>query len=316
MSEQKERSGNIASAISLRGVDDFTDIKTLIYRIRGRQVMLDSDLAVLYQVETRRVNESVKRNQARFPESFCFQLTKSEYENLMSQIATSSSGSNHGGRRKLPHVFTEQGVAMLSAVLHSDIAVAVSVRIMEAFVALRRFSVANAELLARIQGLERRQDKTDQRLDFIFEFIGDQSAPCQKLFFEGQLYDAFSLIVDLIQEAKKKIIVVDGYVDTKTLNILAKKHTGVEVVVWTKPNCKLTTMDVDLFNAQYPLLSVRYSSSFHDRFLVIDEKTCYHVGASLKDAGKKCFALSRLVDPSLAQAVLRKVQLSERGTSS
>ena len=273
------------------------DIKRRIFTIRGRQVMLDSDLAELYRIQTKIFNQAVNRNIERFPERFRFQLTKEEFTSLRSQIVTSKG---RGGRRYMPFVFTEQGIAMLSAVLKSDIAVKVSISIMDAFVEMRHFVANNAVLFDRISKVELKQleyqKKTDERLDQIFECIGNQTETNQKLFFDGQIYDAFSLLIELIQKAEQEIILVDGYVDVSTLNVLAKKKSGVAVTIYTFTKTKLTAHDVAVFNAQYPQLDVEYANVFHDRFLILDGKTVYHIGASLKDAGKKCFAVSLMKD--------------------
>lgn len=202
-------------------------IKNLIYVVRGQQVMLDSDLAMLYQVETKRLNENVKRNQKRFPESFCFQLTEEEYIDLKSQFATSNEVNGHGGRRKLPYAFTEQGIAMLSAVLKSDVAIQVSIKIMNTFVEMRKFLVSNSLMIERINEIEVKQlafqKNTEEKFDKIFEYISEHEEGNQKIFFDGQIYDAFSLLVDLVSKAEKKLVLVDNYVDIGTLNILAKK---------------------------------------------------------------------------------------------
>ena len=254
-------------------------IEKMIYVIRDKQVMLDSDLAVLYQVETGALNRAVKRNISRFPEDFRFQLTKEEYQNLRCQTGISSFAqdeNNYGGRRTLPYVFTEQGISMLASVLHSEVAIKVSIGIMRAFVEMRRFIANNALLFERISNVELKQleyqKQTDEKLD--------------------QIFDAFSLIVSLIQKAEKEIVLIDGYVDIGTLNLLTKKNENVTVVMYTLKRTKLSQEDVNNFNSQYPLLEVRYTKVFHDRFLILDKKNVYHIGASLKDAGKKCFGIS------------------------
>ncbi len=282
---------SILSSDSVVAIDHI-DIRSMIHVIRGQQVILDSDLAILYQVETKRLNEQVKRNIERFPDSFCFQLTKEEYGNLRSQSAASNEG--HGGRRYAPFAFTESGIAMLSAVLHSEIAVRVSIQIMNTFVEMRRFIANNALLFERISTVELKQfefqRQTNEKLDQIFSYISDHEEDEQKVFFDGQIYDAFSLLSSVIQKAKKEIILIDGYVDVNTLNLLAKKNTGVSVFVYTYPSAKLTNSDVAVFNAQYPSLTVKKTQVFHDRFLVLDNSTVYHIGASIKDAGKKASA--------------------------
>lgn len=212
------------------------DIPSLIYVIRGQQVMMDSDLAMLYQVETKRLNETVKRNSARFPEEFCFRLTEDEYKSLRSQIATLNEEGGRGSHRKyLPMVFNEQGIAMLSAVLHSDVAVSVSIRIMKSFVEMRRFISNNSFLFERISKVElsqleyqrktnERLEQTDEKLEQIFDYISEHEESEQKIFYGGQIYDAFSLIVSLIQKANKKIVLIDGYADVGTLNFFQRRR--------------------------------------------------------------------------------------------
>ena len=289
---------------------DGADIRSMIYIVRGQQVMLDSDLAMLYQVETKRLNERVKRNIARFPDSFCFQLTKDEYDHLRSQSATSNG--EYGGRRYLPYVFTEGGIAMLSAVLNSETSIQVSIRIMNEFVALRHFLANNAALFERMNAVELKQlayqKSTDEKFDKVFRYIEDHAESEQKIFFDGQIYDAFSLITSIIRKAQKEIILIDGYADVDTLNILAKKNTGVDVKIYTYASAKLTNTDAASFNAQYPTLTVKKTQVFHDRFIILDGKTAYHVGASIKDAGKKCFGISLMEDPDLVTELLNRLK--------
>lgn len=289
-------------------------IKNLIYVIRGQQVMLDSDLAMLYQVETKVLNQAVKRNIARFPETFRFQINNDEYENLKSQFVTSSleGDNNYGGRRKLPYVFTEQGIAMLSAVLRSDVAIQVSIRIMNTFVEMRRFMDNNSLVLNRINELEVKQlfyqKDTDEKFDKVFQYISEHEEVSQKIFFEGQIYDAFSLLTQLVSKAEKKIILIDNYVDVGTLNILAKKRDDVEVHIYTVKKTRLTTEDVNNFNLQYPSIQMYYTEEFHDRFLIIDGAIGYHIGASIKDAGKKCFAINRIEDQKTIEGIVSRLQ--------
>lgn len=285
-------------------------IKNLIYVVRGQQVMMDSDLAMLYQVETKVFNQAVKRNIERFPEKFRFQLTKEEYDSLRSQIVTSSG---KGGRRYMPYVFTEQGIAMLSAVLRSDIAVQVSIKIMDTFVEMRRFLASNALMFERINEMEVKQlafrKSTGEKFDKIFHYISEHEESSQKIFFDGQIYDAFSLLVDLVSKAEKKLVLVDNYVDVGTLNILAKKKSDVEVIVYTVRRTRLSEADVNNFNQQYPTLEVKYTGVFHDRFLIIDDTCAYHIGASIKDAGKKCFGISLIEDTRIVKDILERLNL-------
>ncbi len=290
------------------------DIKSMIFVVRNQQVMIDSDLAMLYQVETKRLNEAVKRNIARFPEEFRFQLTEEETESLRSQFATLNENDGRGKHRKyLPYVFTEQGIAMLSAVLRSDVAIQVSISIMKSFVEMRRFIANNTLLFERISTVELRQleyqKQTDEKLEQIFEYISEHEESSQKIFFDGQIYDAFSLIVNLIQKADKEITLIDGYVDVGTLNLLSKKKSDVEVTIYTKKQTMLTKADVKNFNAQYPTLKIKYTKVFHDRFLILDRATAYHIGASLKDAGKKCFGVNLIQDAGIIKDILQRLEL-------
>ncbi len=285
------------------------DIRSLVYVIRGQQVMLDSDLAALYQVETKNFNKAVGRNIERFPEDFRFQLTKEEFDDLRFQFGTSN---NRGGRRYLPYAFTEQGISMLASVLHSDIAVQASIKIMRAFAEMRRFISNNALLFERISSIELKQleyqKSTDERFDRVFQYIDDHAESEQKIFFDGQIYDAFSLLVSIIQKANKEVILIDGYVDVDTLDLLAKKKSGVNVRCYTYANTPLSKQDISKFNAQYATLTVKKTSVFHDRFLILDGKTAYHIGASLKDAGKKCFGISLLTEPDMVKELLNRLK--------
>ena len=201
---------------------------------------------------------------------------------------------------------------MLASVLHSDVAVIVSVKIMRIFVEMRRFISNNQLMFEKISDVELKQleyqKETDEKFDKVFQYIDDHAESEQKIFFAGQIYDAFSLLTSLVQNAKEKIILIDGYVDVHTLNILAKKNNGVNVEIFTYPSAKLTNDDISNFNAQYPEISVKRTNVFHDRFIILDEKTVYHVGASLKDAGKKCFAISLMEDSDIAKALINRLQ--------
>jgi len=287
---------------------DETVITNLIYTIRGKQVMIDSDLASLYQVTTKRLNEQVSRNKNRFTAEFMFRLTKEEYENLRSQFVTSSEENTHGGRRYMPYAFTEQGIAMLSAVLKSDIAVDVSIKIMDTFVRMRNFFISNEDMFSRLDRVELKQLETDKKLEEVFNYIANNTEVKQKIFFDGQIYDAFSFIADLIGKAQSKLILIDNYVDVNTLNILCKKKSAVDVLIATAGKGSLTTKDINKFNAQYPSLSVKTTADFHDRFLIIDDKEGYFIGASIKDAGKKSFAITKIEDGKMVWDLINKVR--------
>lgn len=286
---------------------DNREIQNMIYTFRGKQVMVDSDLAELYKVSTGNLNKAMKRNSSRFPEHFCFQLTKLEYENLRFQNGTSSSNNNYGGRRYMPYVFTEQGIAMLSAVLKSDVAVEVSIKIMNSFVEMRRFILSNKEMFARLDRMELKQLETDKKLEEVFNYIAANTEVKQNIFFDGQIYDAFSFIVGLIQKAKKEIILIDNYVDINTLNILCKKNKGINVVIAKSGKGSVSAKDIAKFNAQYPKLSFKITMDFHDRFLILDKSEVYHIGASIKDAGKKSFGITKIEDKDLVKSLINKV---------
>ena len=292
-------------------------IENLIHYVRGQQVMIDSDLAMLYNVETKRLNESVKRNSKRFPESFCFQLTEDEYSELRSQLATSNieteTTATKGGRRYLPYAFTEQGIAMLSAVLRSDEAIQVSVNIMNTFVKMRRFLAENSLMFDKIHSLELKQleyqKESNEKFNQIFAYISEHEEVGQKIFFDGQIYDAFSLLVSLVEKAEKSIVLIDNYVDVGTLNILSKKKGGVDVTICTVRRTRLTSQDIANFNSQYPTLTINYTGVFHDRFLIVDETIAYHIGASFKDAGKKCFGITRIEDVRIISDILQRLEI-------
>ena len=287
---------------------DNKEIQNLIYTIRDKQVMIDSDLAILYQVETKYLNRQRSRNADRFPEDFCFQLTKEEYEFLRCENVTSKKESGSGDRRYMPYVFTEQGIAMLSAVLKSDVAVEVSIKIMNSFVEMRNFLLSNREMFARLDRVELKQSETDKKLEEVFNYIAANTEVKQNVFFDGQIYDAFSFIIGLVKKAKKEIILIDNYVDVNTLNILCKKNQGVDVTITTAGKGSLSTKDVTKFNAQYPKLSVKTTMDFHDRFLIIDKAEVYHIGASIKDAGKKSFGITKIEDKDLVKSLVNKVR--------
>lgn len=269
------------------------EIQNLIYTIRGKQVMLDSDLASLYQVETKNLNKAVKRNMERFPVSFCFQLTEEETQNLRFQFGTSSL--NYGGRRYLPYVFTEQGVAMASAILRSDIAVKVSVEIMEAFVEMRRMLISNASLFHRLENIELKQLQADQKFEELFRALESDKLHSEKgIFYNGQVFDAYTFVSDIIRSAKSSIILLDNYVDDTVLTLLGKRNANVTATIYTKNISNQLRLDLQRYNTQYPPIEVEFFSDAHDRFLIIDNSELYHIGASLKDLGKKWFAFSRM----------------------
>ncbi len=288
-------------------VYDLSAIRKRIFNIRGLHVMTDSSLAELYGVETKVLNQAVKRNQERFPTSFMFQLSKNEWEILKSQIVTSS----WGGRRTLPYVFTEQGVAMLSAVLRSKTAVKVSIQIMKAFVEMRKFILNNAAILQRLEKVELNQIEADKKFEQIFSAMQSRDLePKQGIFYDGQIFDAHKFVSSLVRKAKKSILLIDNYIDETVLDLFTKKKKNVAVIIFTKRLTKALSLDTEKFNAQYPSLEIKKFTKAHDRFLIIDDKDVYHFGASLKDLGKKWFAFSKL-DKS-AFGLLEKLELNSK----
>ena len=265
-------------------------IESLIHTIRDQPVMIDRDLARLYGVETKVLNQAVKRNVQRFPQDFMFQLTKEEC--LRSQIVTLKEGRGHH-LKYMPYVFTENGVAMLSSVLRSEKAIEVNIRIMRAFSAMRNFLVNNAAIFQRMDQLEMKQLKTDEKVDAILDRLGDNEKPKEGIFFNGQIFDAYALVADLIRQAKTHIVVIDNYLDDTVLVQLAKRKPGVTVDIYDGHITKQLRQDVEKHNEQYPGVTLHNYTKAHDRFLIIDEDV-YHIGASLKDLGKKLFAFSKM----------------------
>lgn len=281
-----------------------------IHFIRGQHVILDSDLAWMYGVETKALNKAVSRNANRFPEHFRFQLLPNEWSNLRFQSGTSSA--THGGRRFLPFAFTEQGVAMLSAVLSSDRAVQVSIRIMDSFVEMRRFFLQNATLFEKVDQLELRQlahiAESDEKFNKLFNALEKSTTSdiaSQGIFFEGQIFDAYAFVSALIRKAKKTINLIDNYIDESVLLLLGKRKSGVSAIIHTGRPTKQLQLDLCKNNEQYPPIHLAVSPGWHDRFLIIDNHAVYHIGASLKDLGKKCFAFSRM--DQMALQILNKL---------
>ena len=309
---------NIQNATSGTAIGLQSSIESRILNLRDKQVMLDRDLAELYGVETRVLNQAVKRNINRFPEDFMFQLTREECLNIYtltdsqnnvqssrSQIVTMKTerGKNI---KYLPYAFTEQGVAMLSGILRSNTAIEVNIRIMRAFVAMRRFLLANVQVFQRIETLEMRQIATDNKLNQVLSKLDDGTATkIEGIFYEGEVFSARAFIEDLIKSAQREIILIDAYVDATILNLLTLRAPDVAASVYTGQIKPALQKAHTLHNQQYPVAPIRlqtYSSNFHDRFLIIDDAV-YHVGASLKDLGKRLFAFTKMeIDKSIITA--------------
>ena len=290
------------------------NIENLILNIRGKQVMLDRDLARLYGVETKVLNQAVKRNLERFPEDFMFQLNKEEFENWKSQIVTSNwmtqkatSNSIIMGARKLPNAFTENGIAMLSGVLNSQTAIRVNIEIMRAFVAMRHSILANNQLFNRIENIEHNQllmiqwkEKTDSQINTLFNALAKHELPIEGIFHNGQIFDAYKFATDLIKSANKSLVLIDNYIDESVLLMLSKRKPGVSADIYTYPISQTLRQDLQKHNKQYSPINIHTHTTSHDRFLIIDDTEVYHIGASLKDLGKKLFAFSKLNIPPSA----------------
>ena len=287
-------------------------IRAMIVPVRGLQVMLDRDLAALYGVEVKYLNRQVKRNISRFPSDFMFQLTKEDC--LRCQIVT-LNGKRGEHLKYMPYAFTENGIAMLSGVLRSPTAIEINIRIMRAFVAMRRVLANVKPLLSRVESVERRQisdqARNEERFDIIFKAMDGGDFPPQKVFFEGKHYDAHSFAKKLMRKAAKKIVLADGYCDEVTLDILAQKKGGVEVVVATAQkmiDAHLTPVAIAKFNEQNPTLTVKPVGVFHDRFLILDDKELYHFGASLNNLGRHYCAVTKM-DTMFIPSIMQRIPL-------
>ena len=281
------------------------DIQPMIRVIRGQQVIIDRDLALLYGVETRVLNQAVKRNIERFPDDFMFQLNKEDVEILKSRNVTSS----WGGDRRLPYAFTEQGIAMLSSVLKSQTAVEVNIRIMRVFVSMRRFIATNAQLFQRLETIEyhqlemkQHQEVTDKRIDEVFRRLETNIPPIQGIFYDGQVFDAYRFVSDLMRKAKHSIVLIDNYVDDTVLTLLDKRGNGVTATIYTQRISNQFQLDVNRHNAQYSPIEIKQFNKAHDRFLLIDDEV-YHIGASIKDLGKKWFGFTLMRDITATELI-------------
>ena len=286
-------------------VKDEVNIENLIYEVRGKQVMLDSDLARLYGCVngTKTINQAVKRNVDRFPDDFYFQLTKNEFFNLKSQVGT-SSWNDYGGIRKLPYVFTEQGVAMLATIIKTKVATEMSITIMRAFVAMRKYISSNLIEQKYINNMVLEHDSQIKLLQSTFNKL-EEKKKVNEIYFDGQIYDAYSKIQEIFKEAKKEIIIIDGYADNTILDII--KRLKVNVTIITKPNNLLTKQDVLKYNKQYYNLKVIYDNSFHDRYFILDGKTVYHCGASINRIGYKTFSITLIGDEYMCKLLSSRV---------
>lgn len=297
----EDNNNNIHSLVADDNMSPLQPIENLIHVIRGQQVMLDSDLANLYGVETKYLKRAVKSNISRFPKDFMMEITLKELENLRCNFCTSSPQSRHGGTRYNSYVFTEQGVAMLSSVLRSERAIEVNIRIMRAFIAMRSFLQTNAHVFQRLETIEhhqlllhKHQNETDKKIEEILTRLDNkETEPIEGFSFDGQIFDAYTLISDLVRKAKSQIILIDNYVDDRILKVLDKRADGVKATIYTDPRHSHIENDLRQHNAQYPAIEVHSCSNVHDRFLIIDD-TIYFIGGSIKDLGKKIVAFSQM----------------------
>ncbi len=284
-------------------IKDDVEIGNLIYEIRGLQVMLDSDLARLYEVETKQLNRQVKRNIERFDEDFMFQLTNSEYQNLRCQTGTSSS-NNYGGRRTLPYVFTEMGVTTLASVLHSTVAVNMSKKIIRAFVMMRHYISSSLVEQKYINNLVLEDHSKIKALETSFQKL-EEKRKINEIYFNGQIYDAYSKIQDIFNDSKKQIIIIDAYADYTLLDII--KRLKIEVIIITKPDNLLTKQDITKYNKQYHNLRVIFNNDFHDRYFILDDSKVYHCGTSINRIGYKTFSINLINDEDVCQTLICKV---------
>ena len=275
-------------------------IENMIYEIRGKQVMLDSDLARLYKCKngTKTINQAVKRHINRFPERYMFQLSEREYDNLRSQVGTTKENNKS---RTLPYVFTEQGVAMLATILRTPIAEEVSIRIMDAFVAMRKYISTNLIEQKYINDLVLKDSKRIDVLENAFSSFKDKN---NHIFFEGQIYDAYSLMIKIFDKALSSIIIIDNYIDKNILDILSKTNRKVTLIT-----NKYNNVDYEKYKEQYNNVTLVVNNSFHDRFIILDKEVLYHSGASFKDLGKKCFAITKIKSKEILDSLLDKLQL-------
>lgn len=291
----------------MNNITEKENLENLIYEIRGKQVMLDSDLARLYRCTngTKSINLAVKRHINRFPERFMFRLTDKEYKNLKFQSETSNLEKNYGGRRYNPYVFTEQGVAMLSAVLKTEVAEEVSVRIMDAFVAMRKYISSNLIEQQYINNLVLEDHENIKLLQESFSKFEEKKIN-NETYYKGQIYDAYSKILEIFKTSKKELIIIDRYADTKVLDMI--KKLKIKVIIITKRNSLLTNQDIERYNSQYNNLKIVYSDDYHDRYFIIDKKDVYHSGTSINHAGSRTFSINKWEDKQVCNSFINNIQ--------
>ena len=291
---------------------DKETIANRIFVVRGAQVMLDSDIADLFELPVRRINEQMKRNPERFPEDFCFRLTQAEvYEVSRSQFAiTMQAEGIRGGRVYLPYVYTEQGIIALAGVLRSGIANRMSVEISRVFVSMRRFILQNGDALQKLAELQDRQlafeNETTKKLDLLFSYVDDKTFPKSMTFFDGQWFDSYDFLSSLFMKADVSVLLIDPYCDREALKYCAKAKQGVSISICVGPHAALSSQDISSFSSQYSPIRVKQSPDFHDRYLILDGKECYHIGASLNHSGKKVFGIERIEDMDIIHLLIQK----------
>jgi phage regulator Rha-like protein len=280
------------------------DIKNLIYTIRGMQVMLDSDVANLFKYTTKNINKSVKNNAEKFPEYYCFQLTTKEYNFLITRRYNITKIGRSNNRKYLPYVFTEYGITMLAALLKSEVAVNISIKIVNIFMQMRKNFSENNQVFERLTSLEYKLLEQEKKINNILGELKFEENIKQKIFFKGQIYDAYSIIIDIIKSANKKILIIDNYIDDNVLKMLSKKKKDVEVTILTSIKSNIEKLDIKKFNKEYPILKLEKTNKFHDRFIIVDNKEMYHLGASIKDLGKKCFGINKIEDIKIVEKII------------
>lgn len=280
------------------------DIKNLIYTIRGMQVMLDSDVANLFKYTTKNINKSVKNNAEKFPEYYCFQLTTKEYNFLITRRYNITKIGRSNNRKYLPYVFTEYGITMLAALLKSEVAVNISIKIVNTFMQMRKNFSENNQVFERLTSLEYKLLEQEKKINNILGDLKFEENIKQKIFFKGQIYDAYSIIIDIIKSANKKILIIDNYIDDNVLKMLSKKKKDVEVTILTSIKSNIEKLDIKKFNKEYPILKLEKTNKFHDRFIIVDNKEMYHLGASIKDLGKKCFGINKIEDIKIVEKII------------
>ena len=281
------------------------EIKNLIYTIRGRQVMLDSDVAKLFNYATKDLNRNVRNNIERFPEYYCFRLTEDEYKSLRCKNFTLNKNGRGEHRKYLPYVFTEYGITMLAGLLKSEIAVSISIKIVNAFIEMRKVLNLNGQVFERLTKIEYKILDYDQKFDEEFNELQYRVEVDQKIFFEGQIWDSYSLIIKIIKEAKFKITIIDNYIDYSILDMLTKRNKNVEVNLLTSEKSSISKLDIQKFNKEYGMIRLAKTNKIHDRFIIIDNEILYHLGASIKDLGKKCFGINKIIDKNVIEILER-----------